>query len=167
MSCLGDLLLSDDVAILYGGAPHPCHLHIAHHVREGQTKICAMDGHPCASLWGSSHWGHLQDIKKPKSGRNLYMLLVKIDIKRCSSLQLWTHFETINGHRFPWMRRSKYALTVQVAVKAIKSTPTPASKECQNMPWVIVPRACSNHNSSYWNMFCLNMGPHPYTQSHF
>lgn len=61
-----NLLFSDDVAFLYRGTPHSCHLHIAHHIWKGQTKVCAMDGHPCASLRGSSHWGHLQSIKKTK-----------------------------------------------------------------------------------------------------
>lgn len=32
------------------------------------------------------------------------------------------------------MLKGKEALTVQVAVKAIKTAPTPASTECQNMP---------------------------------
>lgn len=42
--------------------------------------------------------------------------------------------EIINGHRFPRVLKGRYALTAQVAVKAIKSAPTPASTECQNMP---------------------------------
>lgn len=58
-SCLWDLLFSDNVAVLYRGASDTRHLDIVHHVRESQTQVGAVDGHPCASLWGSSHWGHL------------------------------------------------------------------------------------------------------------
>lgn len=55
----GDSLLGDDVAVLNRGARHPCHLHVAHHVCEGQSQVGAMDGDSRASLRGSSHWGHL------------------------------------------------------------------------------------------------------------
>lgn len=52
------------------------------------------------------------------------MLRVKHDIEGCFSLLLWACLiEIIDGHRFPWMLKGKDALSVQVAVKAIKSTP--------------------------------------------
>lgn len=47
---------------------------------------------------------------------------VESDIEGCFSLQLWSCLiDIINVHRFLWMLKGKYALSVQVAVKAIKS----------------------------------------------
>lgn len=56
---VNDLLFRNDVAILHGSTPYSCHLHITHHVREGQTEVGSMDGHPCASFGGTGHRGHL------------------------------------------------------------------------------------------------------------
>ena len=55
-----DSLLSDDVAVLHRAAAHPGHLHVPHHVSEGQAQVLTMDGYPRAPLRRSRYGSHLQ-----------------------------------------------------------------------------------------------------------